>query len=109
MTRSAICDAGSACWCRWIMPIHAYVYRDGSLPCGGDPVVCVVDRAAADKHFGGGQIECLFGGYAVYTTPEGQDFVGVWGARNASRFRRFLRERGAEVLIQRARPFSVRL
>src|SRR5471030_735446 len=35
----------------------------------------------------------------------GKDYLGVWGRRNASRFRRLLRERGAEFsIIRREQP-----
>ena len=92
-----------------MMTIHAYVFRDAYHAKGGDAVVCVIEQAAADERLGPGRVESLFGGCAVYTTPEGQDFIGVWGARNASRLRRFLRERGAEVSIHRERPVNLRL
>jgi hypothetical protein len=46
----------------------------------------------------------LFGGYATYTQAHGTRFIGVWGARKAARFRRLLRERGAEVFMRRDFP-----
>lgn len=92
-----------------MMTINAYVFRETYPAPDGAPVVCVVDRAVADERLGPGRVESLFGGCAVYTTPDGQDFIGVWGARNAARLRRFLRERGAEVSIHRERPFNLRL
>lgn len=88
---------------------HTYVYRDPAVSYGGDTVVCVVDRTVADEYLGADQVGALFGGYAIYTTMTGQDFIGVWGRRNAARFRRFLRERGVEVIIRRGRPLGLRL
>jgi hypothetical protein len=89
--------------------IDAYIYRDVSLVSSGEAVVCIVDRCAADAYLSQGEVENLFGGCAVYATPEGREFVGVWGARNAARFRRYLRERGAQVLIHHRRSFDLRL
>jgi len=106
---SNVSDTLTPCYSDPMMTINAYVFRDTYPASGGAPVVCVVERAAADERLGPGQVESLFGGCAIYTTPEGQDFIGVWGARNASRLRRFLSERGAEVSIHRERPFNLRL
>lgn len=42
----------------------------------------------------------LFGGYITWhPTDEIGETIGVWGKRNVSRFRRILRERGAEFEI----------
>jgi len=38
-----------------------------------------------------------------------RSYVGVWGKKNTSRFRRFLRERGAELVIHRSAPSHIRL
>jgi hypothetical protein len=44
----------------------------------------------------------LFGGYIVSRASQSeQEYLGVWGARTASRFRRLLRERGASFAIER--------
>src|SRR5690242_985911 len=90
-------------------PVRAYLFRDPQVNHGGDAVVCVIDRQIADERLGVDRLKTLFGGCAVYTTPGGQDFIGVWGARNASRYRRFLRERGATIVIMRGRPQYARL
>jgi hypothetical protein len=46
-----------------------------------------------------------FGGGAVYRDEETGDlYLGVWGARNASRFRTALRARGFEIEIVRQEP-----
>lgn len=43
------------------------------------------------------EFEELFGGYITWhPTEEIAETIGVWGKRNVSRFRRILRERGAE-------------
>jgi hypothetical protein len=92
-----------------MLPVQAYLYRDSAVGRGADTVVCVIDRQLLENYLGTGQVKGLFGGCAEYTTSAGQDFVGVWGARNASRFRRFLRERGAAVVVRNGRPPGVRL
>jgi hypothetical protein len=38
-----------------------------------------------------------------------RNYVGVWGKKNTSRLRRFLRERGAELVIHRTAPSHIRL
>src|SRR5205823_7938996 len=72
-----------------------------------------------------GEVARAFSGHAVYR-PNGRTksgilsfvsaliwrrhtYVGVWGRKNASRFRRFLRERGAEIQIHRHAPSDIRL
>jgi len=43
------------------------------------------------------EFETLFGGYITWhPTDQIGETIGVWGKRNVSRFRRTLRERGAE-------------
>jgi hypothetical protein len=55
------------------------------------------------------EVSEAFGGCAVYRRPLWTTFVGVWGNRNGSRFRRFLRERGAELTIHNEAPADARL
>jgi hypothetical protein len=61
--------------------------------------------------FGGGGpkglagLEAAFGGAAFFRNEEaGFQYLGVWGARKASRFRRSLREAGASLDIIREPP-----
>ena len=90
--------------------LTTYLFRDGHFASSGDTVVCVADRAAVEAALGRGQLEALFQGGAVYTDVAIKlDYIGVWGARNASRLRRFLRERGFEIVIDRGRPPNARL
>jgi hypothetical protein len=83
--------------------IDAYIFRD-HFGHGQAAIVCIVPRLTANALLGPDWATKLFGGCAVYSDPDGQDFVGVWGARNTPRFRRFLKERGAALLIQEHRP-----
>ena len=61
--------------------------------------------------FGGGGLkgeqglEAVFGGSAYYRDDAtGAAYLGVWGTRNASRFRRRLRESGAALRIVASEP-----
>ena len=56
------------------------------------------------------EIDEAFSGYASYRqAPWMKRYVGVWGRKNCQRLRRFLRERGAEVVLSRERPRRLRL
>ena len=68
------------------------------------------------------EVARAFSGHAVYRRSERgglfslvsaiqrrRTYVGVWGRKNTSRFRRFLRERGAELAIHREAPANLRL
>lgn len=90
--------------------LTTYLFRDGHFAPSGDTVVCVADRATVEAALGRGQMEVLLRGGAVYTDNATKlDYIGVWGVRSASRFRRFLRECGFEIVIDRQRPPNVRL
>jgi hypothetical protein len=90
--------------------LTAYLFRDGHFAPSGDTVVCLADRLTIEAALGRGQLEILFQGGAVYTDGAMKlDYIGVWGARNASRLRRLLRECGFEIVIDRRRPPNVRL
>ena len=60
------------------------------------------DRAWVEQYIKLEEFTDLFGGYATWRPPDvptemmGGEALGVWGNRNISRFRRILRERGAE-------------
>jgi hypothetical protein len=54
---------------------------------------------------GEGGLASAFGGAAFFRNDEtGEGYLGVWGARNASRFRRTLREAGVDLDIIRKPP-----
>lgn len=90
--------------------LNIYVFRDRHFAPAGDTVVCIGGRGSIEALLGNKPIPGLFTGQAVYTNDEtNQDYVGVWGKREASRFRRLLRERGADLLVHRVPPPGVRL
>jgi hypothetical protein len=88
--------------------IDAYVFRDAAFAKSGEAVVCAIEKREADILLGAEWTSRLFGGCAIYTNPDGTDFVGIWGNRNASRLRRFLRECGAELILHHSRPNGAR-
>src|SRR4051794_24698915 len=91
-------------------PIPIYVFH--GLRGAADPAVAsAAPLDLAISVFGGGGlhgeggVSSVFGGSAFFRNAEtGQAYLGVWGARKASRFRRMLRESGAVVQIVRKRP-----
>jgi hypothetical protein len=51
-----------------------------------------------------------FGGMARYENKRtGEEWLGIWGARKASKFRRLFRERGATLIIVKSNPSMLRL
>ena len=90
--------------------LHVYLFRDDHFAPAGSSLVCIGENAAIEIRLGDGQVETLFNGVAVYTCDTTkQDYVGVWGSRNASRLRRVLREHGAGLVIHPEPPPRVRL
>ncbi len=67
------------------------------------PVVTKASRAEVERFIQLHEFGPLFGGYVLWHAPEPPTpempgpALGVWGRRNASKFRRILRERGASV------------
>ena len=75
-----------------------YVFRSNGFSRSGNTVVAVAPLALVAAVYGGGGVvgegglSAAFGGAAVFKNDAtGACFVGVWGARNASRFRADLR------------------
>ncbi|WP_370677156.1 hypothetical protein [Pleomorphomonas sp. PLEO] len=78
-------------------PCPVYLFRSPAFAPSGDTVVSLapLDRVVAVYGGGGiwgeGGLSSAFGGVAVFKNDtSGERFVGVWGSRNAARFRREL-------------------
>jgi hypothetical protein len=84
--------------------MDVFAFRDGFAGRGAGTHVCVTEEAQAASILSREEIDRLFFGYVLYKPMLGRAYVGVWGARNASRFRQILRERGAALNIVRGRP-----
>jgi hypothetical protein len=92
------------------LPLSVYVFRGGHFAPAGNTTVCVGEKDRIEGLLGSDAIERLFNGFATYTNDRAkQDYLGVWGVRNASRLRRLLRECGAELVIHPTAPPDARL
>jgi len=79
-------------------PCPVYLFRSAGFAPSGNTVVsvapldCVVTVYGDGGVVGEGGLSSAFGGAAVFKNEaSGEYFVGVWGTRNASRFRGELR------------------
>jgi hypothetical protein len=88
--------------------IDVYVFRDPHFAPDGNTVVCIVPKRSMQRFVSKKEVSQAFGGCAVYHRWL-KAYVGVWGDRNGSRLRRFLRERGAELKVHKEAPPSIRL
>ena len=95
-------------------PVPIYLWRAPFQGNGSDTVISVAPAEAVTAVYGGGGIydteglRAAFDGSVVFCNPETRAmFLGVWGARKASRFRSELRLSGAHVEILRHAPPAV--
>lgn len=79
-------------------PCPVYIFRGAGFAPSGNTVIsvapldCVVAVYGDGGVVGEGGLSSVFGGAAVFKNDaSGECFVGVWGGRNASRFRSELR------------------
>jgi hypothetical protein len=93
-----------------IPPFPVYLFRRAGFAPSGNTVMCVAPLDCVVTVYGGGGVvgegglSKAFGGAAVFKNDYfGNYFVGVWGARNASRFRRELRAQ-VEIDIHKHAP-----
>jgi len=90
--------------------VHVYEFAETTFVVGSDPVVCIAPVSMMRRYLTIAEIDEAFSGYASYRqAPWMKRYVGVWGRKNCQRLRRFLRERGAELIIRRERPERLRL
>jgi hypothetical protein len=89
--------------------VTAYTFRDRTFAPSGDTIVCVVDAATSALFMSSAEVADAFSGYALYKRGLLNGYVGVWGRRNSKRLRRFLQERGAEIILHRGMPDDLRL
>ena len=90
-------------------PCPLYLFRSPGFAPSGDTVVSIAPLEQVVAVYGGGGVfgmdglSAAFGGAAIFRNDAtGAEFAGVWGARNASRFRRQMRESTAVVLCREA-------
>ena len=91
--------------------VTGYVFRDHCFARNGNTVVIAVSLEVvmsvygSGGLFGEGGVATAFGGCAFFSDGEsGPSYVGVWGARKASRFRVALARAGTPIKILRGPP-----
>jgi len=85
--------------------VHIYVFRDPLNARTGNAVVAVAPYADVIACFGLDGLNTSFGGHVVFKNDEiGDKVLGVWGARNASRFRTAMRRHHPFVVVLEDRP-----
>jgi hypothetical protein len=77
-------------------------YSDGR----SERIVCQGRKSFVENFLLQKEFQELFGGFILSGNVEtGEEFLGVWGKRKCQRFRRILRERGAEFkLLKKSVP-----
>lgn len=90
--------------------VYVYEFPETTFVAGSDALTCIAPLSAVLPFMTLAEIDEAFSGYASYRqAPWMARYVGVWGRKNCQRFRRFLRERGADISIRRDRPSHLRL
>jgi hypothetical protein len=90
--------------------IGVYQFREsGRYWKGNSPTVCAGLHSKVSAVIDTEEMKALFGGYVVYESGGGDEYIGVWGGRNASRLRRLLRERGAALHLVPGSPPDLRV
>lgn len=67
-------------------------------------LVCQGRRKFVERFIPKAEFASLFGGYVLSESRLGTEFLGVWSRRMCQRFRRILRERGAEFSLSADAP-----
>ncbi|WP_026792836.1 hypothetical protein [Pleomorphomonas oryzae] len=90
-------------------PCPVYLFRSSAFAPSGDTVVIVAPLDQVVAVYGGGGmwgeagLSSAFGGVAIFRNDaSGERFAGVWGARNAARFRRELQAHMSIAVIDEA-------
>jgi hypothetical protein len=72
-----------------------------------DRIVTQGDAEFIERYLPQKELAEVFGGFIRSRNPkDGREFLGVWGRRESSRFRRLLRERGARFEVRHTAPFA---
>src|SRR5260221_13349001 len=86
------------------MTVYEFVDTRGYWK-GSAPVVCVASALLVRPLLDERELSDLFGGCVLYADRDSDlEYLGVWGARNASRYRAILRLRGASFALVKRLP-----
>jgi hypothetical protein len=102
MTSDRIGDFG-------IEPLKLFQFMARFAARGSQRMVCIGLLTSVTEVLGQSEMDELFGGWIIYTTPEMDAYLGVWGERKVKKFRRILRERGASISLERSKPDAARM
>jgi hypothetical protein len=76
---------------------HLYEYMSKWYSDGrSERSVCQARRTFVEMYIPRREFAELFGGYVLSTDSSGEEYLGVWSRKMGQRFRRLLRERGAQ-------------
>ena len=91
-------------------PLTFFEFPEAAIVVGSDTLMCIAPLSTLLPYMTLDEINEAFSGYASYRqAPWMTRYVGVWGRKNCQRLRRFIRERGAQVIVHRTRPDYLRL
>ncbi len=91
-----------------VFALYQFIAKVPGPGAGADVSVAPAD--AVRSYFSLAELSTEFGGWIEFwDTRSESSLLGVWGARKASRFRRLLRERGADFQIIKKKPPELRL
>jgi hypothetical protein len=82
-----------------------------AVPTSRSPANISIARAAdVYDSFSRDELSKLFGGMARYENKKTkEEWIGIWGTRKASKFRRLLREHGWTIIAVKSKPANLRL
>ena len=85
-----------------------YVYMSGYSGGRAEHPICLGRRPFVERFIPLQEIGGLFGGYLLCADASEVEYLGVWSHRICQRFRRILRERGAQFEVS-TKPPKLRL
>lgn len=93
------------------MPVTTLYHFIENVPSSRWPAhISIVRAVDVYASFSRTELSDIFGGMARYVNDKtGEEWIGIWSARKASKFRRLLRERGWVIVIVKSRPVGLHM
>lgn len=86
-----------------------YEFNEEFIVGASHRTVCIAPQGTTLGALTKDELVAKFGGYISYVDDStGTVYLGVWGTRNAGRFRTMLKDRGVDFGIIRTRPPTLR-